>query len=72
MAPTVEELLNRFDYHAPSDPGIAQARQDVRAQCYVAARLLCDRVPYGRELSLALTKLEEVMMWANAGIARNQ
>ena len=28
-------------------------------------------VPNSREKSLALTKLEECVMWANAGIARN-
>lgn len=28
-------------------------------------------VPESRERSLALTKLEEVVFWANAGIARN-
>ncbi|MHC4277743.1 MAG: Acb2/Tad1 domain-containing protein [Planctomycetota bacterium] len=36
-----------------------------------AARLIAKRVPEGRELSLALTKLEEAMFWADAGIARN-
>jgi hypothetical protein len=34
--------------------------------------MLLSLVPAGRELSLALTKLEEAMMWANDGIARNQ
>jgi hypothetical protein len=35
------------------------------------ASLIVERVPGGREQALALTKLEEVVMWANAGIARN-
>jgi hypothetical protein len=33
---------------------------------------LVERCPEGRELSLALSNLEEVMFWANAAIARNQ
>ena len=30
------------------------------------------KVPQGRERALALTKLEETIMWANAGIARSE
>lgn len=33
---------------------------------------IIDNVPNGREQSVALTKLEEVSMWAKAGIARHQ
>ncbi|WP_312979471.1 hypothetical protein [Corynebacterium sp.] len=40
------------------------------------ARLLADHiqasVPDGREKSVALTKVEEAMMWATAGIARHK
>ena len=35
------------------------------------ANLLVDNCPPSRELSLALTNLEQVMFWANAAIARN-
>ena len=31
-----------------------------------------NNVPDGREKSLAMTKLEECCMWANAGIARSK
>ena len=34
--------------------------------------MLVDECPDSRELSVALTKLEEAVMWANAAIARNE
>lgn len=65
-----EDLENRFSYH----PASTQARQDdhstVRMWCLDLAYMLEDKIPSGREKSLALTKLEEVMFWANAAIAR--
>ena len=36
------------------------------------AHLLVTNCPESRELSCALTKLEEAVMWANAAIARNE
>ena len=35
------------------------------------AYLIDDLCPKSREKSLAITKIEEAMMWANASIARN-
>lgn len=35
------------------------------------ARTIAGRCPDSREKSLAMTKLEECSMWANASIARN-
>lgn len=59
-----------FDYHAPTG-GKVQAHKDIRHLCRDVAHLLVDACPESRERSLALTKLEEVMFWANAAIARN-
>lgn len=42
----------------------------VRGALGNVARNLDVWVPDGREKATALTKLEEAMMWANAGIAR--
>lgn len=36
------------------------------------ALLINEIVPDGRELSLALTKIEEAVFWGNAGLVRNQ
>jgi hypothetical protein len=66
------DLAHRFSYHKPGDAVTVQAHVDVRDRCYRLAEALNEIVPDGREKSLAMTKLEEVMFWANAAIARNQ
>lgn len=70
MAQTDIDL--RFDYHPPSNPGVRQAHENVRFGCKNLANYLNGHLPEGREKSLAITKLEEVMFWANAAIARHQ
>ena len=67
----VEEIENkRFTYHAPKEgqPAIYTALRDKAKDL---ALHFAEVVPPSREQSLALTKLEEAVMWANAGIARN-
>jgi hypothetical protein len=66
-----EDLKNRFEYHQPPSPQVAQAHQTVRESCFALADELNDLLPEGREKSLAVTNLEQVMMWANAAIARH-
>lgn len=62
---------NNFGFHpAKGDQG--QRYEENREDCRVVALRLRQRCPASRELSLALTKLEEVMFWANAAIARNE
>jgi hypothetical protein len=65
------DLYHRFAYHPPSRDDVRQNHELVRAECYRLAQIL-DALPDGREKALALTKIEEVMFWANAAIARNQ
>lgn len=69
--PTDAELENRFLYHAPGDRA-RQLHPLVSQACLDLAKNLRDWVPDSRELSTALTKLSEVRMHANAGIACNQ
>jgi hypothetical protein len=66
------DIENRFAYHQPSSDEIANAHQSVRHVCATLARVLNFMLPEGREKSLAITHLEETMMWANAAIARSQ
>ena len=70
IAPNQADLDNRFAYHPPMDEDTKTAHESVREDCRTLAENLVAIVPPGRELSLALTSLEQVMMWANAAIAR--
>lgn len=67
----VDYLKNRFTYHPPQ-PGQPERYQQVRAAALDLAEELTSNCPESRELSLAITKLEEVVFWANAAIARNE
>ena len=58
-----------FRYHAPK-PEQVETYNWIRDQAREFAQTLVDNVPEGRELSTALTRLEEAVMHANAGIAR--
>lgn len=63
------ELVHRFKHHRP-DAVKSTRHEVVRIDLYAAAAMIERTVPAGREQSLALTKIEEAMFWANAGIAR--
>ena len=64
------KIENAFTYHAPKD-GQPEKYQASREKAKELAYLIQELVPPSREQSLAITKLEECSMWANAGIARN-
>lgn len=64
------DLVKRFTYHAPK-PGQPEAYQELLEVALGFARMINASQPDSREKSLAVTALEEVVMWANAGIARN-
>lgn len=63
-------IENNFQYHSPS-PEQVQKYAQLRSQAKQLAYLIDDLAPNSREKSLAMTKLEESIMWANASIARN-
>lgn len=65
-----ERIANDFTYHSPRE-GQAEVFAEIRSRALDFARHIVDVVPPSREQSLALTSLEEVVFWANAGIARN-
>ena len=57
-------------YHAPKE-GQAEKYDQLRSKAKELAYLIDELCPNSREKSLATTKLEESVMWANASIARN-
>lgn len=66
-----EKIEKAFTYHAPV--GDQPDRYVlIRDEAKKLAKILTFNCPPSRELSLALTKLEESAMWANASIARNE
>lgn len=63
------ELKTRFTYHKPT-PEQVEMYQTLRDTAHAFAEAIVEHVPGSREQALALTKLEECVFWANAGIAR--
>ena len=61
---------NIFTYHAPKK-GQPEKYEAIRRMAKDMAVRLREMCPESRELSLARTKLEECVFWANAAIARN-
>ena len=68
---TEEDLKNRFIYHKPTE-NKTDVYVAIRAMGYEMATYIVNNAPDCRETSLAITKLEEVVMWANAGISRSK
>ena len=66
-----DKLANNFTYHSPVD-GQPERYVQIRGIAHNFALQLYELTPGSREQSLALTKLEEVVFWANAAIARNE
>lgn len=67
----VKDILRNFTYHPPK-PGQPEKYTVIRDTAKGLAMLINDNCPDSREKSLAMTKLEECVMWANASIARNE
>lgn len=64
-------LQNNFTYHKPFGDQ-PERYEGIRAQAKQLAGLMQRFCPPSRELSLAITAIEESVMWANAAIARNE
>lgn len=66
-----QDLDKRFTYHAPKGDQ-PERYVALRAKGRELAELIASLTPPSREQSVALTKLEESLFWANASIARNE
>lgn len=65
-----KDIEHRFAFHAATTPEKRDEHTSVRQAHRQLADKLNEELPEGREKSLAVTKLEESMFWANAAIAR--
>jgi len=66
-----EQLENGFTYHAPTEDQVVRITA-IRDLMKSVAFFMCKQCPQSRELSLALTNLEQANFWANAAIVRNE
>ena len=65
-----ERIHHNFKYHAPTPEKVVR-HEHVRDECRELANFIINNCHDCRERSIAITKIEEAMMWANAAIARN-
>jgi hypothetical protein len=65
-----KDIEHRFAFHAAPTQEKRDEHTSVRQNCRRLADLLNEALPEGREKVVVMTKLEEVMFWANAAIAR--
>jgi len=63
-----EDVHQRFEFH-PSTAATGPKHDEVRFKHLGIALWVLANVPPSRERSLALTALQEAMMWANAAVA---
>ena len=66
-----ERIENNFMYHEPKE-GQLEKYASIRDKAKDLAYLIEELCPDSREKSLAITNLEQFVMWANASIARNE
>jgi len=66
------ELGRRFEYHPATSDRVENTHEEIRRKCLDLALFLQGCLPECREASVAQTKLQEVMMWANAAVAITQ
>lgn len=65
-----QDIEKRFTYVAPK-PGQPDKYEQIRGMAREFAHLINKLTPECREQSLAITALEETVMWANAAEARH-
>jgi len=64
-----DDIETRFSYHTPK-PGQPEIYQKLRDKAKELAYMIADSCPACYEKDTAMSRLDEVIMWANASIAR--
>lgn len=67
-----QRLVHNLTNHPPATEGVVKRFEEIREAAKLFGGKIIQLVPDNREKSLALTQLEQTVMWAIAGIARNQ
>lgn len=65
------DIDNIFTYHKPFGSQPSRYEQ-IRETAKELAAMILDACPESREKSLALTNVQQAVMWANASIAINE
>lgn len=66
-----DRIENNFTYH-PVREGQPAIYKKIRDTAKSFTYLVWEMCPESRERSIAMTKIEEAVMWANAAMARNK
>ncbi|MFH8771996.1 hypothetical protein [Streptomyces sp. NPDC017958] len=64
------DIIRRFTFHPADTDERRQAHEDIRSACLQLALMLHNELPVGAEKQSAMFRLEEVMFWATAAVAR--
>lgn len=67
----MDDLEKRFKYYPPKLDQ-AERYNKIRHKAFLFAKVIDELAPDSREKSLAVTHLEDAVMWCNAAIARNE
>ena len=65
------EIARRFRYHKPTKEQVPMYER-TRNKARELVELINGQCPENREKSIAISKVEEAVMWANASIARGK
>ena len=68
----IDDIEKRFTYHPPVTATQVVKYERLRSMAKEFAYQIEFDCPDSRERSLALTKLEEAVMWSNAAISRHE
>lgn len=68
----LNKVENGLSYHPVKDDEQGQRYAHNRAAAHEFVKALMVNCPPSRELSLAITNLQQALMWANAAIAINE
>lgn len=72
MSITAEEITRRLTNQPPRTAKVGMDLDDLTAAAIEFGKVIAEIVPPGREQSLAVTHIEEVLFWSKKGVALNQ